>query len=194
MINEARLALLLGLVKEHPSPNYFLQQYMIPPGIAAKILSEARKDVIGKIVFDLGCGTGRFTIGAALIGAKLAKGFDIDKYVLELAKESAKIIESKVGIFITNICKFELANALEIKEKCDTVIQFPPLDYSLEFFKKAIEISNVVYSVHANSKRILEKLNEIGKVKVVDRFNYPLVSEEDGVINRGIILVKWTKS
>ncbi|MCS7123562.1 MAG: 50S ribosomal protein L11 methyltransferase [Candidatus Aenigmarchaeota archaeon] len=193
MINEARLAILLSLVKEHPFPNYFLQQYMIPPAIAARILSIARKDIIGKIVFDLGCGTGRFTIGSALIGAKLAKGFDIDKYVLNLALESAKIIESRVGILITNVCKFELRNVLEIEEKCDTVIQFPPLDYGMEFFKKAVEISNVVYSVHQNSRKILEKLESIDKIEVIENFNYPLVSEENGIVNRGIILIKWKK-
>ena len=190
MINESRLALILSYVKEHTNPNYFLQQYMITPAIAAKVLIIARKDIFGKIVFDLGCGTGRFSIGAALIGAKLVNGFDIDKSVIELAKESLKVVESKVGIKLSHICKFEVRNVFEINEKCDTVIQFPPIDYDIEFFEKALEIARKVYSIHINSKRKIEDLKKINdNIRILETFNYPLFNKENGEITRGVILV-----
>jgi len=194
MINEHRLAIILGTLKEHPQPNYFLQQYIISPGIAAKALSLIRKDLIRKVVFDLGCGTGRLAIGAALVGAKLAKGFDIDLNVLKIARENVKIVEAKTGLQISNICKFEHLNVFEIKENCDVVLQFPPLDNDYEFFRKAMEISKIVYSFHLNSERVINKIKSLdSKIEILENFNYPIVSVEDGNINRGICLLRWEK-
>lgn len=191
MINEDRLAIILSLIREHPNPNYFLQQYMISPGIAAKVLSYARVDIIGKKVFDLGCGTGRFAIGAALVGAKLAIGFDLDENVLEIAKENVKVVESKVGINISHIVSFRKMNVFDLTESCDTVLQFPPLDYDVKFVKKALEISNVVYSLHVNSiKRLEEIRNSFDKVKLIETFDYPLINIEDGKINKGVIFLR----
>ncbi len=73
----------------HPSPD--LEQYRTPAGIAAELLLAANKDgaIAGKRVLDLGCGTGTFAVGAALLGARLATGIDVDPDGVALAQGAA---------------------------------------------------------------------------------------------------------
>lgn len=132
---------------EKPSPT--LEQYLTPAGIAADIIFIVHKfeDIKDKIVFDLGCGTGIFAIGATLTGAKKVVGFDIDKKSIEIAKKYAK--ENFLSI------KFLVKDVSDIKEKCDTIIMNPPFGAQKsdrkadrEFIEKGFEIASVLYSLH----------------------------------------------
>ncbi|MEM2102984.1 MAG: 50S ribosomal protein L11 methyltransferase, partial [Candidatus Bathyarchaeia archaeon] len=85
----------------HPSPKAYLEQYMIPSETAAEILYLAAytyDDVIGKTVIDLGCGTGRLAIAAALLGARNAVGVDIDKIAIKEAMKNAERLGVKTKI------------------------------------------------------------------------------------------------
>lgn len=42
-------------------------------------------DLDGKFVADLGCGSGRLSIGSSLMGAQGIIGFDIDNKVLDVS-------------------------------------------------------------------------------------------------------------
>jgi putative methylase len=81
----------LAAVPRHPSPRPELEQYRTPDAVAAGLLLHADADgaVKDKRVLDLGCGTGLFAIGAALLGARLATGVDIDPEALALAQQAA---------------------------------------------------------------------------------------------------------
>lgn len=59
------------------NPKIKLEHYTTPPHIAASILHTAQFsyfDIAGKIVANLGCGSGVISIGAVLLGAELCTG------------------------------------------------------------------------------------------------------------------------
>ena len=191
MIDKLRLSLILGKFKEHSNPNYFLQQYMIKPAVAADILFMIKKDIENNKVFDLGCGTGRLSIGSALLGAKSVVGYDIDKNVIEIAKENLKISEIETGIPLSKICKFKWMDVMEIEEKCDVVIQFPPIIRDIEFLKKAIEIGNKVFSIHIDYPSRIEEIKKRFKIKILSRIKYPISFGNKNNIVSGLVLIKY---
>lgn len=81
----------LESVPRHPSASPDLEQYRTPPGIAAQLLLLVHADdaIADRRVLDLGCGTGTFAIGAALLGARLATGVDVDPASVALAQQTA---------------------------------------------------------------------------------------------------------
>ena len=132
---------------EHPSPT--LEQYHTPANIVADIIFTAHQfgDIKDKVVFDLGCGTGIFAIGASLTGAKRVIGFDVDKKIIEKAKQYVE----KNKLFVEYMVK----DILDINEKCDTVLMNPPfgaqksnLKADRKFLEKGFCISPVIYSIH----------------------------------------------
>ena len=69
-------------------PNVSLEQYPTEFDVAADFLWSAimDKEIEGKSVLDLGCGTGILGFGAALLSAKKVTFVDIDKNAMEIAK------------------------------------------------------------------------------------------------------------
>jgi len=73
LVRKLDLEIALSKIEPHPSPKAYLEQYTIPPEVAAELLYIAAytyDDIIDKTIADLGCGTGRLAIGSALLGAK----------------------------------------------------------------------------------------------------------------------------
>jgi putative methylase len=170
MLSEHKLALILSRLEEHPNPKYNLQQSSITPSIAAKVLliAYSNGDIKNKVVYDLGCGTGRFAIGSALLGAKKVFGVDIDLEALKTAEKNAKNIEKKTGYLISKNCHWIHADIKNLRKKCDTVVQFPPFigtekDIDLIFLKKALSIAKNVYSVHRPTKKFEKEVKKISK-------------------------------
>jgi len=96
LVRKLDLEKAIGEIDPHPAPKAYLEQYTITPQVAAEILYLAayvHEDIIGKSVIDLGCGTGRLAIGAALLGAKETTGVDIDRAAVELARKNSEKIE-----------------------------------------------------------------------------------------------------
>jgi putative methylase len=85
------LEMALQRIPAHKSPKVALEQYSTPSIIAADVLWNAHSmgDIEGLKVVDLGCGTGIFTIGAAMMGAAESVGVDIDDDAVSIAKEQA---------------------------------------------------------------------------------------------------------
>lgn len=76
-------------------PKVDLEQYVTPPHIAAQMLhfiDSKYNDLYGKFVADLGCGTGRLSIGCILCGASQVTGFDIDRKALHMALDNVDFI------------------------------------------------------------------------------------------------------
>jgi len=130
-----------------PIPN--LEQYMTPASIAADIIFTAHQfgDIENKIIIDLGCGTGIFSVGATLVGAKKVTGIDADKDVITIAKEYAK--KNNLGI------KFMVNDVKNVQTKCNTVIMNPPFGAQKgnqkadrKFIEKGFDISKILYSIH----------------------------------------------
>ncbi|MEM2900077.1 MAG: METTL5 family protein, partial [Thermoplasmata archaeon] len=146
-MKKKQLEIILQRLKTYEKPKAELEQYPTNAEIAAKILFDAYSlgDIEGKKVCDLGCGTGIFAIGAAILAAKEVVAVDIDKEVIDVAKENADLAHVNVRFVISDIKEFN--------EKCDTVIMNPPFGSQKEhadtpFLIKALEIANVVHSIH----------------------------------------------
>ena len=161
------------------SPDFYqpkpeLEQYSTPVDIVAEMikLANAQGDLSGKVV-DLGCGTGRLTIGAALLGTEVT-GYEIDNDALELAKNYSK--EHNLDIKWVNL-------AIEnIDKKYDTVIMNPPFGSQRPgadraFLEKSLEIGKRIWSIHiAETKNFVKDFVEknSGEIITAYEFDFPI--------------------
>jgi len=150
LVRKRRIEILLSQVEPHPSPKAYLEQYTIPSEVAAEILYLAAytyNDIVGKKVVDLGCGTGRLVIGAALLGAKEAVGIDIDKTAIEVAVQNAKKLD------VENKISWVAGDIEALCGSFDTVLQNPPFGVQRrkadrKFLAKALQLGRHIYSLH----------------------------------------------
>lgn len=99
---------------------------------------------------DLGTGTGRLAIGAALMGSKKVVGVDIDETAIAQARENAVVAGVQVKWLVSDIDA--------IQGKYDTVIMNPPYGtrsphLDVRFLERAFELAPVSYSIHKSSTR-----------------------------------------
>lgn len=123
LVRKLDLEKAISEIAPYPSPKAYLEQYTITAEAAAEILFMATyiyDDITHKKVLDLGCGTGRLAIGAALLGAKEIVGVDIDKIAIRQAIMSAK------GLGIRQRVNWIIADIEAIRGSFDTVLQNPP--------------------------------------------------------------------
>jgi len=177
MVRKRTLEIQLSKVKPHPSPKAYLEQYTIPADTAAEILYLAAytfNDIIGKKVADLGCGTGRLAIGAALIGAEEVVAIDIDRVAVYVAEENAE----KLGVK-DKIC-FITGDIETLTGKFDTVLQNPPFGVQRrradrKFLLKALEIGRRIYSLHkAESSEFIKRFIEKQGGKITGIFPFEI--------------------
>ncbi len=181
-MKKKELELILSRLEEIKEPKVSLEQYTIPSSLAAEILNFAflNGDIKDKVVFDLGCGTGRLALGAALLGAKLVLGIDLDKKVIKQAKKNLLLLKKEFNL--ENVF-FLVADVENFWGKCDTVIQNPPFGCKKRhadriFLKKALECGKVIYSLHRNGYKKTQEfiLNFVktlgGKVEKILRMKF----------------------
>jgi putative methylase len=193
-VDRRKLAVLLSLLEENPNQKYKLEQYSITPDIAATTLTIAKKDIKDEVVYDLGCGSGRFAIGAALLGASNAVGVDIDKDVLDIARANAKLVERETGLDVSKRCEWLAEDVKKLKAEVDTVVQFPPFANDYLFFKKAVQIAKNIYSIHKLTERTRKKLaiacEKLGaRIELEKRFKYKLAWKEGRKIGHDVFLL-----
>jgi putative methylase len=184
-MRKKQLEIILQKLKEPTLPKPSLEQYTITGNLASEILNLAclHGDIEDKIVFDFGCGSGRLTIGAAMLGAKLVVGIDIDKSVIKIAKENLKrheiYVSKKLPVFFV-VC--------DIKNwfgKADTIVQNPPFGIQNPhadrlFLERALECGKRIYSLHRGgykkTREFLTKLIEGcgGEVERILKFKFTI--------------------
>ena len=150
LVRKRDLERALSEIEAHPLPNAYLEQYTTPSKVAAEILYLAAyvyDDIINKTVMDLGCGTGRLAIGAALLGAKEVFGVDVDTIAVRVAQKNAEIMGVKEKTH------WIAADIDVIKGTFDTVLQNPPFGVQRRradrrFITKSLELSSTIYSFH----------------------------------------------
>jgi putative methylase len=177
-MKKKELEIILQKVPPFNNPIPSLEQYLTPANIAADIIFIAYQfgDIKNKIIIDLGCGTGIFSIGAYITGAKKVIGIDIDKYSIEIAKNYAEKNNYKISFLISNVSN--------INKKCDTILMNPPfgaqkgnLNIDRIFINKGFEIASVIYSLHLTKTwSFVEKLIEKkgGNITYTKKYNYPI--------------------
>ena len=145
----------LAEIEPHPLPNVYLEQYTTPSNVAAEALYLAAyvyDDIFEKTVLELGCGTGRLAIGAALLDAKEVFGVDVDGIAVRAAKKTADIMS------VTEKIHWIVADIDVVKGTFDTVLQNPPFGVQKrtadrKFLQKALEVGKTVYSLHNHPRR-----------------------------------------
>ena len=130
---------------------------------------------MGKNVIDLGCGTGRFAVAAALLGAKHVICLDIDCLALKVAKKHS------LELNVSSVIDFVKAWVPHIHfTNIDTVIQNPPFGVwkrhaDLVFLAAAFNLKpRTIYSIHkANPKSreiiVREAKNKNYEAKIMSR-------------------------
>lgn len=165
-------------------PKVLLEQYITPSHIASNLLFTIQNnysDLDGKLVGDLGCGTGMLSIGSAILGASQVVGFDIDPAALTTARNNLNEME----IENVDLVQCDVLSDLSSWHKSfDTVLLNPPFGtkknagMDMKFLKTAINLSkNVVYSLHKTATRdfIQKKTKELQvKGEVIAELHYNL--------------------
>jgi putative methylase len=147
----------LAAIPPHPKPRVELEQYATPATLAAPLLFEAytRGDVEGRRVVDLGCGTGVFALGAALLGAAYVTGVDADAASLDVARAQA----ARLGVDV----EWVASDVAEWQGAADTVLMNPPFGAQSRgadrpFLDRAFATAPVVYTIHhAPSREFVER-------------------------------------
>jgi len=148
-MKKKQLEILLERIPQPKNPSPNKEQYMTPASIASDILYIAHQfnDISDKTLLDLGCGTGVFSVGASLIGAKKIFGIDFDKELLHIAQTYAQ--ENNLDI------EYKLQDVKNVTISCDTLIMNPPFGAQKSnqkadrtFIEKGFELATVIYSLH----------------------------------------------
>jgi putative methylase len=177
-MKKKELEIILQKVPSFINPIPDLEQYLTPANIAADIIFLAHQfgDIENKIVIDLGCGTGIFSFGAYITGAKKVIGIDIDKYCIGIAKDYAKRNNYEISFLVNDV--------KNVEENCDTILMNPPfgaqksnLNIDRIFINKGFEISSVFYSLHlTKTLSFIEKLIEKkgGDITFLKKYDFPI--------------------
>ncbi|EME30018.1 Methyltransferase-like protein 5 [Galdieria sulphuraria] len=150
---------LLADLKTFENPNIFWEQYTTPPHIAAFLVQIAENsfgDLKGKLVADLGCGTGMLCAAMHYFGANSIVGIDVDESALAIAKVNTIQCGLPVELLQSNITELPFNSAV-----FDTVVMNPPFGtrrkgIDVVFLEKAIEIvypGGSIYSLHKTCTR-----------------------------------------
>ncbi|MFH8132541.1 MAG: METTL5 family protein, partial [Candidatus Aenigmatarchaeota archaeon] len=157
-MDKKQLEIILSQLKEPLLPKPSLEQYTITGNLAAEIINLAylHGDIKDKVVFDFGTGSGRLAIGAAIFGAKLVIGIDIDKNVIRVAKENLKRHESYVSKKLP--VHFVICDIRNWFAKADTIIQNPPFGVQTRyadriFLEAALRCGKRIYTLHKNGRK-----------------------------------------
>ena len=151
-VSKRQLEIQLAKLKILQAPKLGLEQYPVSADVAAELLYMAgfeHRDLQGETI-DLGAGTGRLAIGAAMMGCTKVVGVDIDETAIALARENAVAAGVQVEWIVSDID--------EVEGKYDTVIMNPPYGtrsphLDIRFLDRAFELAPVSYSLHKSSTR-----------------------------------------
>jgi predicted RNA methylase len=163
-MKKRELESIISKIPRHPSPKVHLEQYSTPATLAATALwiaEEHYHDVAGNSILDLGSGTGRLGLGAALLGGFVVL-VDVDYDAILVARDSALKLDvyGQVDLLVANV------PLLPIRENFlfGAVIQNPPFGVhrrgsDVVFLREALKRSRKVYSIHkADSVGYIRKL------------------------------------
>jgi len=150
----------------YEKPRVAWEQYQTPAPLAARLLYDAymNGDIEGKIVCDIGCGTGILAIGAALLGARAVKAVDIDPAVIHTATENASLFGADMEFIVADIAGVDTGGLVDRIDPCDTVVMNPPFGAQKQnvhadrpFIDCALAIAPVTYGIfNAGSTQFVE--------------------------------------
>ena len=175
------LEVALSRLKGFESPKVRDEQYSTPSHIAAEILWDCymQGKIQGKVIIDLGAGTGILGLGALLLGAKQVLFVESEASAWKICMENYNMLKSE---FELGKADFELNSAQNVNFEADLVIQNPPFGTKNAhadkiFLEKAIELSSTIISFHKASTEVFVKAfadDKNLKIARVWSFDFPL--------------------
>jgi len=89
-------------------PSAPLEQVATPAETAVDLLTilDRRFGLSGRSVLDLGCGTGRLAIGAALFGAHPVVGLEVDARLAPVARAAARAAGASVDFRVSDVTEW----------------------------------------------------------------------------------------
>jgi len=177
-MKKKNLEIILQKIPDFDKPSPLLEQYTTPGNIAADILFSAfqYEDIKDKEILDLGCGTGIFSVGSYLLGAKKVIGIDIDKTAIKTAKDYS--LEKNYEI------KYIQKDVKDVETTADTIIMNPPFGAQKSnkkgdriFIEKGFEIGKIIYSLHLSEtipflNKMIKSLN--GEITFTKNYIFPI--------------------
>lgn len=154
----------LGDVSGFESPVLELEQYPTSPHLAAQVLFTMHStfdDVSGKMICDLGCGTGMLAIASAIMGAQCVVAVDIDEHALNTAVRNVHKmeVEETVDFLRADATADDHIAFKNTGKNFDTIIMNPPFGtkrkgVDIAFLRTAVMLADhAVYSMHKSSTR-----------------------------------------
>jgi putative methylase len=177
-MKKKELEIFLQKIPDFEKPKPGLEQYITPASVVADIIFIAFQmgDIEDKIVLDLGCGTGIFSIAALIAGAKKVTGIDLDEDAVKAAKRFAD--ENKFDI------NFIVQDVKDVNVSCDTILMNPPfgaqksnINADRKFIEKAFVLGDVIYSLHLNKTvPFIEKMVSSlkGTIDFTKNYSFPI--------------------
>jgi putative methylase len=158
-------------------PKLRLEQYPTDAAVVATAVWDAYMRGLIDAVLDQGCGTGRFALAAAAMGARHVLCVDVDPEALKTAKEAA----DAHGFHAVDFLAAD-APTLALRRRFAVAFQNPPFGIwsgrgtDVAFLAAAVKHAEVVYTIH--------KLPTLQYVKeTVERWGYRLEVVDTAVLN-----------
>jgi putative methylase len=158
MISKKELAVVLSRLKSFNNPSFTEEQYATDSEIAAEVLwfASLAKDISGRVIADLGAGTGILGIGCILLGAKKVHFVEKDKSAVSVLEENIAFLEKNTNIKFKGRYEIITKDISLFNKKVEVVIENPPFGTKIrhadrEFLMKAFSIGKVIYSFHKSS-------------------------------------------
>ncbi len=151
MTVESSVARVVDGLRGFPDPKPSLEQYETPGDVVLALLNvaDSRVGLEGSHVLDLGAGTGRIGIGAALSGARRVTCVEVDPEAAGVLRENAREVgvEDVVEVVVEDVARWDPA------DEYDVTVMNPPFGCRRRgadrvFVEKALEASPVVVSLH----------------------------------------------
>ncbi len=181
-VSKKWLEIVISGVPGFKAPKEGLEQYVTPADIAADLVWSAfmAGDVEGRVVHDLGCGTGRLALASSMLGSKYVVCSDVDEDALSVASEV--LIKSSPTPY--DLVLADLRNASPFRDSECVAIMNPPFGVKsrgadIDFLKTALTTCGTVYSIHKLSEGFYEVIKDLmrdvnSSYEVLKTIKFPL--------------------
>ncbi|MEO3993321.1 MAG: METTL5 family protein [Desulfurococcaceae archaeon TW002] len=163
-ISRKWLGIVVSGVPDFKIPKEELEQYVTPADIVADLVWSAfmAGDIEGRVVHDLGCGTGRLALASSMLNSKYVVCSDVDEDALSIASEV--LMEGSPIPY--DLVLADLREAPPFRSSDCVVVMNPPFGVKsrgadIDFLKTALTTCSTVYSIHKLSEGFREVLEEV---------------------------------